>query len=220
MSDLLGFKIFGMPLPLYAFALITLLLSHLFNALPTDLVGGFAIMFIIGALFGEIGKRLPIFNKYIGGAPVMIFLVAAYFVYAGIFTQKEIDAISNVMDESNFLNLFIAVLITGAILSVNRRLLLKSLLGYIPTILMGIVGASIFGIVIGFGVRHPDGSHYDAVRPADHGRRQRRGRGTAVGNLSLRYRSVSRRVLFNRYRYSDHRQYLCHRLCRRTRYHR
>jgi Na+/citrate or Na+/malate symporter len=141
--DLLGFKIFGMSLPLYAFALVTLLLSHFYNSLPNDLVGGFAIMFIIGAIFGEIGKRLPIFNKYIGGAPVMIFLVAAYFVYAGIFTQKEIDAISNVMDKSNFLNLFIAVLITGAILSVNRKLLLKSLLGYIPTILTGIAGAAI-----------------------------------------------------------------------------
>ncbi|EBW2077395.1 citrate/sodium symporter CitN [Salmonella enterica subsp. enterica] len=149
-SDLLRFKIFGMPLPLYAFALITLLLSHFYNAIPTDLVGGFALMFVMGAIFGEIGKRLPIFNKYIGGAPVMIFLVAAYFVYAGIFTQKEIDAISNVMDKSNFLNL----LITGAILSVNRKLLLKSLLGYIPTILAGIVGASLFGIVIGlcFGI--------------------------------------------------------------------
>lgn len=142
-GDLLRFKIFGMPLPLYAFALITLLLSHFYNAIPTDLVGGFALMFVMGAIFGEIGKRLPIFNKYIGGAPVMIFLVAAYFVYAGIFTQKEIDAISNVMDKSNFLNLFIAVLITGAILSVNRKLLLKSLLGYIPTILAGIVGASL-----------------------------------------------------------------------------
>ncbi len=41
-SDLLRFKIFGMPLPLYAFALITLLLSHFYNAIPTDLVGGFA----------------------------------------------------------------------------------------------------------------------------------------------------------------------------------
>lgn len=153
-GDLLQFKIFGMPLPLYAFALITILLSHYNNALPTDLVGGFALMFIIGAIFGEIGKRLPLFNKYIGGAPVMIFLVAAYFVYAGIFTQKEIDAITNVMDVSNFLNLFIAVLITGSILSVNRKLLIKSLLGYIPTILMGILGAAIFGIAIGmcFGI--------------------------------------------------------------------
>ncbi|MDR9889302.1 citrate/sodium symporter CitS [Pseudenterobacter timonensis] len=153
-ASLLDFKIFGMPLPLYALALITLLLSHFNNALPVDMVGGLALMFIIGAIFGEIGKRLPLFNKYIGGAPVMIFLVAAYFVYAGIFTQKEIDAITNVMDKSNFLNLFISVLITGAILSVNRRLLLKSLLGYIPTILVGIIGAAIFGIAIGlcFGI--------------------------------------------------------------------
>lgn len=153
-ANLLDFKIFGMPLPLYALAFITLLLSHFNNTLPVDVVGGFALMFIIGAIFGEIGKRLPIFNKYIGGAPVMIFLVAAYFVYAGIFTQKEIDAITNVMDKTNFLNLFISVLITGAILSVNRKLLLKSLLGYIPTILLGIVGAAVFGVAIGlcFGI--------------------------------------------------------------------
>ena len=114
--------------------------------------------------------------------------MAAYFVYAGIFTQKEIDAISNVMDKSNFLNLFIAVLITGAILSVNRRLLLKSLLGYIPTILMGIVGASILAS-LSAGVRYSSGSHHDAVRPADHGRRQRRGRGP----LSEIYHSVTGR---------------------------
>ncbi|WJV62026.1 2-hydroxycarboxylate transporter family protein [Pectobacteriaceae bacterium CE70] len=149
-----SFKIFGMPLPLYALTLITLGLSHFTNTLPKDLVGGFAIMFVIGAIFGEIGKRLPLFNKYIGGAPVMIFLVAAWMVYANIFTKNEIAAISNVMEKSNFLNLFISVLITGSILSVNRKLLLKSLIGYIPTILAGVLGAAIFGIVIGamFGI--------------------------------------------------------------------
>ncbi len=99
----------------------------------------------------------------------MIFLVAAYFVYAGIFTQKEIDAISNVMDKSNFLNLFIAVLITGAILSVNRKLLLKSLLGYIPTILAGIVGAS-FRYRHWSVLRYPGRPYHDAVRSADYGR--------------------------------------------------
>ncbi len=212
-SDILGFKIFGMPLPLYAFALITLLLSHFYNALPTDIVGGFAIMFIIGAVFGEIGKRLPIFNKYIGGAPVMIFLVAAYFVYAGIFTQKEIDAITNVMDKSNFLNLFIAVLITGAILSVNRKLLLKSLLGYIPTILMGILGASIFGIIIGlcFGISI-DRIMMLYVLPIMGG-----GNGAGAVPLSEIYHSVTGR---SRDCHSDHRQYLRHRLCRAARYYR
>ncbi|PLR41084.1 citrate/sodium symporter CitN [Chimaeribacter californicus] len=153
-TALWSFKLFGMPLPLYAFTLVTVLLAHFTDTLPNDLVGGFALMFVIGALFGEIGKRLPIFNKYIGGAPVMIFLVAAWFVYAGIFTEKEIKTITNVMDESNFLNLFIAVLITGSILSVNRKLLLRSLVGYIPTILAGVAGAALFGVLIGalFGI--------------------------------------------------------------------
>jgi Na+/citrate or Na+/malate symporter len=39
--DLLGFKIFGMSLPLYAFALVTLLLSHFYNALPKRFSGWF-----------------------------------------------------------------------------------------------------------------------------------------------------------------------------------
>ena len=153
-KSLLSAKIFGMPLPLYGFTLITIALSHFTGVLPIDLVGGFAIMFVIGAVFGEIGKRLPIFNKYIGGAPVLIFLAAAWFVYAGIFTQKEIDAINSVMEVSNFLDLFIAVLITGSILSVNRKLLLRSLVGYVPTILAAVAGAAVFGMAIGlvFGI--------------------------------------------------------------------
>ncbi|STU75615.1 Na(+)Citrate OH(-) antiporter [Klebsiella pneumoniae] len=55
-SDLLGFKIFGMPLPLYAFALITLLLSHFYNALPTDIVGGFAIMLLSALYSGKLAS--------------------------------------------------------------------------------------------------------------------------------------------------------------------
>lgn len=153
-SDLLGFKIFGMLFFFYVFVLIILLFLYFYNVLFIDIVGGFVIMFIIGVIFGEIGKCLLIFNKYIGGVLVMIFLVVVYFVYVGIFMQKEIDVISNVMDKSNFFNLFIVVLIIGVILLVNCCLLLKLLFGYILIILMGIVGVFIFGIVIGlvFGI--------------------------------------------------------------------
>jgi Na+/citrate or Na+/malate symporter len=42
-------------------------------------------MFIIGAIFGEIGKRLPIFNKYIGGAPVMTFVYDKF-----VFQSKKV----------------------------------------------------------------------------------------------------------------------------------
>ncbi|SHO55185.1 citrate/sodium symporter CitS [Vibrio quintilis] len=147
-------KIFGLSLPVFFFLLLITFIVHITDTLPKNIVGGFGFMFVIGALFGEIGKRLPIFNKYIGGAPVMIFLVAAWFVHAGLLTQREISTVTSVMKKTDFLDLFIAVLITGSILAVNRKLLLKSLVGYIPTILAAVLGASIMGIIGGmiFGI--------------------------------------------------------------------
>ncbi|MCD9496587.1 citrate/sodium symporter CitS [Photobacterium carnosum] len=150
-SDL---KIFGIPLSLFSVLTVIILIAHVTDSLPNNIVGGFSFMFVIGAIFGEIGKRLPIFNKYIGGAPVMIFLVAAWFIQQGMLTQNEIDTVTYFMKKTDFLDLFIAVLITGSILAVNRKLLLKSLVGYVPTILAAVVGASILGIISGviFGI--------------------------------------------------------------------
>jgi len=147
-------RIFGLPLTLFALLASVVLIAHVTDTLPNNIVGGFGFMFVIGSLFGELGKRLPIFNKYIGGAPVMIFLVAAWFVHEGMLTQNEIDTVTYVMKDTDFLDLFIAVLITGSILAVNRKLLLKSLVGYIPTILAAVSGASILGILGGmlFGI--------------------------------------------------------------------
>lgn len=147
-------RIFGLPLPLYSILLMVVLIAHVTDTIPNNIVGGFGFMFVVGALFGELGNRLPIFNKYIGGAPVMIFLVAAWFVHAGLLTDKEIATVTDVMKSTDFLDLFIAVLITGSILAVNRKLLLKSLVGYIPTILAAVAGASVLGILGGliFGI--------------------------------------------------------------------
>ncbi|WP_202980928.1 2-hydroxycarboxylate transporter family protein, partial [Enterococcus faecium] len=83
-----------------------------------------------------------------------IFLVAAWFVHMGWLSDREIKTVTEVMDKSKFLDLFIAVLITGSILAVNRKLLIRSLAGYIPTILAAVAGAAVFGIAIGlvFGI--------------------------------------------------------------------
>ncbi len=149
-SEKKEFKVFGMPIQLFMFPLISVLLVHFTDSIPTGIVGGFAFMYVFAIIFGEIGDRLPIWKEYIGGAPVLIFLAAAFFVYQGWFTEREITTVTNIMKKTKFLNLYIVVLITGSILSVNRKLLLKSLVGYIPTILAGLLGASILGIIGGF----------------------------------------------------------------------
>ncbi|MGL5053445.1 MAG: 2-hydroxycarboxylate transporter family protein, partial [Cetobacterium sp.] len=49
----------------------------------------------------------------------------------------------------NFLELFIPALIVGSVLTVNRKTLLQSIAGYIPLILIGVLGATTGGVLVG-----------------------------------------------------------------------
>lgn len=49
----------------------------------------------------------------------------------------------------NFLELFIPVLIVGSVLTVDRKTLIKSIAGYIPLIIIGVIGATVGGVVFG-----------------------------------------------------------------------
>ena len=49
----------------------------------------------------------------------------------------------------NFLEIFIPALIVGSVLTVNRKTLLQSIVGYIPLIIIGVVGAMLGGVVVG-----------------------------------------------------------------------
>ncbi|MBZ4663535.1 MAG: citrate:sodium symporter [Caloramator sp.] len=142
-------QLYGIPLPLFFVFAVAIISASLFDVLPGDIVGALGITLILGAILGEIGDRIPIWNEYIGGGAILAFLGSAYLVYAGIMPQKTAETITAFYESTNFLNLFISVLITGSILAVNRKLLIKALTGYIPTILAGIIGAMIFGVLGG-----------------------------------------------------------------------
>ena len=50
----------------------------------------------------------------------------------------------------NFLEMFIPALIVGSVLTVDRKTLIKSISGYIPLIIVGVFGASVCGMAVGF----------------------------------------------------------------------
>ena len=62
------------------------------------------------------------------------------------------------MDDADFLSFFIIFLITGSILALDRKLLIRSFAGYIPAIFGGLFGAAILGIAAGlvFGISPVD----------------------------------------------------------------
>ncbi|ONI38629.1 hypothetical protein AN639_07560 [Candidatus Epulonipiscium fishelsonii] len=116
--------------------------------LPEDnMLAIISIMLTFGFVLYELGERLPIWNDYIGGGAVMAFFGAAAFEFYGVIPEKYATAITFFYDDYGFQTLFISLLIVSAVLTVNRKQLLKAFSGYIPAILGGIGMAAIFGII-------------------------------------------------------------------------
>lgn len=111
----------------------------------------FGILGVFGILFGEIGDRIPFWDEYIGGGTVLVFFAAAVFGTYGLIPETMLKATDVFYGKQpvNFLEMFIPALIMGAVITVDRKTLIKSISGYIPLILIGVVGASIGGVGIG-----------------------------------------------------------------------
>jgi Na+/citrate or Na+/malate symporter len=125
----------------------------------TSMAGSMAMCLALGVVFNELGERIPIWNKYIGGGLLLSFFGVAIMRQFGLIPQLALDAINSyVSDDANFLEFFIIMLIIGSVLSLDRDILLKSFAGYIPAILGGLVCAMIMGVGTGFifGVKPAD----------------------------------------------------------------
>lgn len=151
-------KYFGLPALLVSALIVIVLGATYTGSLSTDLAGAFALMFALGVVFNEIGNRIPIWNTYIGGGIVLAFLGTAILVFYNVLPTEYVELINWANSEVNFLTFFIVMLITGSVLGLDRKLLLKSMAGYIPAILGGVVGAGLLGIGTGliFGVSPAD----------------------------------------------------------------
>ena len=120
----------------------------------------------------EVGDNLPIVNTFLGGGPVVIIFGMGFLRYVNFF--GVFDVISGLIGKTGFtkilmtnidtffkpagafLDFYIAALITGSILGMNRKLLMKAAARYFPAI-FGAIALS-FGLVAiaghfsGFGV--------------------------------------------------------------------
>lgn len=156
MEETKGFnlKTFGMPWWLAGAIALIVIGAAATGALSADLAGSFALMLAIGLICNEIGERVPFWNSYIGGGLVLTFLVSAFLFTYKLIPQQYADGMTMIMDDADFLSFFIIFLITGSILALDRKLLIRSFAGYIPAIFGGLIGAGLLGVAAGliFGI--------------------------------------------------------------------
>jgi len=151
------FKLFGIPWYFFfAFSAIVLAAAYM-GKLPKGMIGAFPLMIVLGTIFGMIGDNTPIIRTLLGGgAIVVIFGSAALTTNFGtkenpffIIPETAVNIMKNFETGEGFLDFYIASLITGSILGMNRRLLIKASIRYLPAIIGGVVFSLLFCGIVG-----------------------------------------------------------------------
>ena len=155
MSKVRECRLSGIYLIPFVIIAIVIATATFMNVLPGGMVGAFPIMIVIGAILNELGNRTPIIKDYLGGGPiVVIFGTAALFTY-NLLPESAGKVISDFTKGGGFLTFYIAALITGSILGMDRKLLLKAAVRFVPAIFAGLIAAfllvGIGGMLIGYG---------------------------------------------------------------------
>ena len=149
----------GLPWWLYLICAGVVLAVAFTDTLGYDATAFIAVTMALAIILYKIGKILPIWNTYIGGGLLMVFFGTAVLKQLNLIPEKYVDLINNtVQGDVSILNVFIICLIMGSILSLDRKVLLRSFAGYIPSILGGLAGAALLGCGTGliFGVKPID----------------------------------------------------------------
>lgn len=147
MEKVKKYRVYGIELPVFLFFSVVILASVFLNVLPVEMIGSIAIMFFLGIVLGEIGERIPVWRTYCGGGAVLAFVISGLLTYYNVFPECVISNVEGWMNEYNFLNVFIGIMIVGSLLGMDRKILIKSGSRYIPAILAAIVGAAIFSSI-------------------------------------------------------------------------
>jgi CCS family citrate carrier protein len=154
---LMDLRIGVVPVPVLALVALVAGVYVSLGKAPSDILMNIAVLAAGGFLCAEVGKRLPVL-KHVGSAAILATFVPSYLVYAHLLPKPLTDSISAFTDSSNFLYLFIASIIVGSILGMDRRVLVSGFLKiFIPLAIGSVVAMAVgcgIGTALGLGLKH------------------------------------------------------------------
>ena len=150
MKEFLQKKIFGaIPLWFFIGLLVATLIAMYTGAMSSGIVGALCVMMVLGHCLGYIGDHIPIWKDWLGGGALFTTIVAMLMASAHLIPEEVGENLSNFQSTVGWLDLYIIMLITGSLLAINRKILIRSFLGYIPCILAGVLGSFLFACAVG-----------------------------------------------------------------------
>lgn len=145
------------PLPVYVTLLAAIGYFVAAGKIPTELNMMIALLAVAGFTCAELGHRVPVINQ-IGGAAIFATFVPSFLNYRHWIPAQAVQAVTDFTKSTNFLYLFIAAVVVGSILSMNRGVLIRGFLRlFVPMAVASLaallVGTAV-GTVLGLGARY------------------------------------------------------------------
>ncbi len=141
--------IFNIPIGWFLLIVVITLFAMYTGNLPAGIVGALLIMMVLGEFFGWIGDRTPILRSYLGGGAIVAIFGSAFLKHMNWMPEETTSMIADFMQVGGFLNLYIAGLITGSILSIDSKVLMKAGTRFAIPLLAGVATAIVIGGTMG-----------------------------------------------------------------------
>jgi malate:Na+ symporter len=136
------------PLPVYV-ALVALIVGFVLTGkVPSDILMSIVLLSVGGFTCAEIGKRLPVIRN-IGAAAIFATFIPSALAYYHLLPATVLASVTEFTKVSNFLYLFIAAIIVGSILGMDRQVLVAGFLKIFVPLALGTVVAALVGTAVG-----------------------------------------------------------------------
>lgn len=136
------------PVPVYILLAVVLFGILESGKIPTEMAMILGIMIFGAFTLAEIGNRLP-FLSGIGAAALFVTFLPSALVYYGFLPKDVVKAVTDFFKSTNIMYIFIAVVIVGSILGMDRSVLIKGFFKIFIPLAAGSVAAAIVGILVG-----------------------------------------------------------------------
>ncbi|NUL43878.1 2-hydroxycarboxylate transporter family protein [Cellulosimicrobium funkei] len=117
--------ILGLPVPVFIVLSMVVLALAALSPASTGMTAAFAVTMCLGGILMWAGSKIPVFN-FVGGGVIFCILVPAIAQYFGIFPENLESLIDSFYSVSGFGEFVVAALITGSILGMPKKLLIKA----------------------------------------------------------------------------------------------
>ena len=154
---IVDFRIGIVPLPVFVVLVALIAGFVLTGKVPSDILMGIVLLSMGGFACAEVGKRLPVL-RHVGAAAIFATFIPSFMAFHHLLPAGVLDSVTQFTKESNFLYLFIASIIVGSILGMDRHVLIQGFLKiFVPlgvgSVVAGAVG-TLVGTLLGLGAHH------------------------------------------------------------------